>query len=119
MNGHGGNARAVERAVATLRHEGRRVLAWSPSVPGGDAHAGRTETSLLLAIAPETVRIDLAAPGCTAPLATILPALEAGGVARSRPAACSATRPAPPPPRGSCSSELATALSAAVAAWPA
>ncbi len=63
VNGHGGNARAVERAVATLRREGRRVLAWWPSVPGGDAHAGRVETSLLLAIAPETVRMDLAAAG--------------------------------------------------------
>src|SRR3546814_12455989 len=50
VSGHGGNAEAVRSAVATLAGEGRDVLAWSPSVPAGDAHAGRTETSLLLAL---------------------------------------------------------------------
>ena len=48
--------------------------------PGGDAHAGRTETSLVLAIAPELVRLDRAEPGCPTPLAELLPALESGGV---------------------------------------
>ena len=52
INGHGGNHEAVERARATLDAEGRRVLSWWPRVAGGDAHAGRTETSLMLALRP-------------------------------------------------------------------
>jgi creatinine amidohydrolase len=64
VNGHGGNAEPLTRAARTLDTEGRRALAWAPSLPpGGDLHAGRTETSLLLAIAPEVVRLDLAEPG--------------------------------------------------------
>lgn len=50
------------------------------SFPGGDAHAGRTETSILLAIAPEVVRIELAAPGDTRPWAEMEPEIVAGGV---------------------------------------
>ena len=120
VNGHGGNARAVERAVATLRREGRRVLAWWPSVPGGDAHAGRVETSLLLAIAPDTVRMDLAAPGCTAPLATILPALEADGVVAVAPSGVLGDPTGASAAEGArLLDELATALGAAVATWPA
>ena len=56
VNGHGGNADAVEAATATIRAEGRNVLAWSPRVPDGDAHAGHTETSLMLAIDAATRR---------------------------------------------------------------
>ena len=41
---------------STLLREGRRVLAWWPRVDGGDAHAGQTETSVMLAIAPQLVR---------------------------------------------------------------
>jgi creatinine amidohydrolase len=63
VNGHGGNAEPLRRATVTLEHEGRRVLSWSPTVPGGDLHAGRTETSMLLALAPDVVRLDRAAPG--------------------------------------------------------
>jgi len=66
VNGHGGNVEPLARAVATLEGEGRRVLAWSPSLPpGGDLHAGRTETSLVLALDPGAVRLDLAEPGAT------------------------------------------------------
>ena len=39
---------------------GRRVLSWWPRPPGGDAHAGRTETSLLLALRPDLVRRERA-----------------------------------------------------------
>jgi creatinine amidohydrolase len=81
VSAHGGNAAPLARAVATLVAEGRRVLAWSPRVPGGDAHAGRTETSLLLAVSPTRVREDRAAPGDTHPLADIAAALRAAGVA--------------------------------------
>jgi mycofactocin system creatininase family protein len=78
--GHAGNAEPVTRAVRTLRHEGRRVAAWFPMVPGGDAHAGRTETALMLALHPDLVRTELARPGVTAPLPEIIDALRASGV---------------------------------------
>jgi len=79
VNGHGGNTSAVERAVTTLGNEGRRVLAWSPPLVG-DAHAGRVETSILLAIAPHLVRSERADAGCLEPLSRIMPAMRAGGV---------------------------------------
>jgi creatinine amidohydrolase len=63
INGHGGNAAAVDRAVGQLEGEGRRVLAWWPRVAGGDPHAGHTETSLMLAVRPELVRLERAEPG--------------------------------------------------------
>lgn len=80
VSGHGGNAEPLARAVALLRSEGRRVVAWTPRVAGGDAHAGRTETSLLLALDPTTVRLDRAEPGATEPLVDLMPALRSGGV---------------------------------------
>ena len=63
VNGHGGNAVAVDRAVAQLEAEGRRVLAWWPRVADGDPHAGHTETSLMLAVRPDLVRLERAVPG--------------------------------------------------------
>jgi creatinine amidohydrolase len=78
---HGGNVAALTSAIGTLRYEGRRVMAWWPSVPGGDAHAGRTETSLLLSLRPEVVALDRAARGDDRPIAALLPQLRSGGVA--------------------------------------
>jgi creatinine amidohydrolase len=80
VNGHGGNADAVEAATTTIRAEGRNVLAWSPQVPGGDAHAGYTETSLMLAIDARTVAMHLAAAGETRPLADLAAELRRCGV---------------------------------------
>lgn len=80
VNGHGGNAEAVAQAVGTIRQEGRNVLAWWPHVPGGDAHAGRTETSLLLAIEPALVDVRRATPGVLRPLPEIAPVLRRLGV---------------------------------------
>lgn len=80
VNGHGGNAEAVRGALAVLAGEGRAVSAWWPSVPGGDAHAGATETSLLLALDPDLVGPERPV-GATAPLAELLPPMRAGGVA--------------------------------------
>lgn len=85
VNGHGGNGAAVAAAVERLVYEGRRALAWHAHVPGGDAHAGRTETSLVLALAPELVRLDAAEAGVTAPVGGLLPALRSGGVAAVSP----------------------------------
>jgi creatinine amidohydrolase len=80
VNGHGGNLDALRAAGAVLRREGRDV-AWFPcSVPGGDAHAGRTETSLMLHVEPGAVRVDRSAPGDPTPLAGLLPRLRAEGV---------------------------------------
>ncbi len=78
LSGHGGNAGPVRRAVALLRSESRDVRAWSPAWRG-DAHAGRTETSVQLALSPSRVGAAREA-GATAPLADLLPALRAGGV---------------------------------------
>jgi mycofactocin system creatininase family protein len=63
VNGHGGNVTAMQRATEVFDVERRRVLVWSPRVPGGDPHAGHTETSLMLALAPDSVRLDAARPG--------------------------------------------------------
>ncbi len=78
VNGHGGNALPVTAAVGLLREEGHDVRAWSPRF-GGDAHAGRTETSLMLALMPRLVR-DLREAGNPAPLAALIDDLRAEGV---------------------------------------
>jgi mycofactocin system creatininase family protein len=79
VNGHGGNLDALRAAVPLLRREGRDV-AWFPcGVPGGDAHAGRTETSLMLHVEPEGVLGDRAVAGVTTPIGELLPELRAGG----------------------------------------
>ncbi len=80
VNGHGGNVDGLRSAIRTLTAEGRRLDVWSPSIAGGDAHAGHAETSLMLAIAPELVRMDEAQVGATEPVTVLLPALRAGGV---------------------------------------
>jgi mycofactocin precursor peptide peptidase len=79
VSAHGGNAVAVSRAMERLAAEGHPVVAWSPRWEG-DAHAGRTETSLMLAIAPERVRIEAAEAGEQRSLAQLLPRLRHGGV---------------------------------------
>ena len=68
------------RGRAARPAEGDDVLVWRAAPAGGDAHAGRTETSLLLALDPSAVRLELAEPGCTEPLGTLLPRLRAEGV---------------------------------------
>ena len=80
VNGHGGNARPVQRAVNLLLGEGRRVLAWWPHVRNGDAHAGETETSMMLAIAPDLVRMSRAEAGRPEPLVDLIDELRADGV---------------------------------------
>lgn len=81
VNGHGGNVEALAGAVALLRTEGRDVGWCSCSVAGADAHAGHTETSVLLHISPDDVRRDAQVAGNIAPLSEIMPAMRAGGVA--------------------------------------
>lgn len=84
VNGHGGNVAALTSAVTQLRAEGHDVD-WIPCAteadPLGGLHAGRTETSLMLHLAPWSVRHDKAIAGDTRPLEEILPLMRAGGVA--------------------------------------
>lgn len=80
VNGHGGNLDALRAAGAVLRREGRDV-AWYPcGLPGADAHAGRTETALMLHVEPGSVRADRSVPGVTTPIGELLPRLRAEGV---------------------------------------
>src|ERR1019366_10312968 len=69
----------VARAIARLGAEGHPVVAWSPSWPT-DLHAGRTETSLMLAIAPERMHVERAEAGDLRPVGTLLPLLHDQGV---------------------------------------
>ena len=80
LNAHGGNAEPLRRAVAHQRGEGRDVRVFAATWPGGDAHAGRTETSLMLALKPDEVRLERAAAGAVAPLDELIDAIRAGGV---------------------------------------
>ncbi|MGW3963607.1 mycofactocin biosynthesis peptidyl-dipeptidase MftE [Amycolatopsis sp. NPDC005003] len=79
VSAHGGNAGPVARAVARLRAESRDVEVFQPRW-AGDPHAGRPETALQLALRPDAVRMDRAAPGDPRPLGELLPLLLDGGV---------------------------------------
>ena len=80
VNGHGGNVGALTpRGAAGLRAEGRDV-GWCPcAAAGGDAHAGHTETSVLLHISPADVLTDRWLAGNGAPLPELLPSMRRGG----------------------------------------
>ncbi len=80
VNGHGGNAAAVQAAVGRLHYEGRACVAWHAGLPDGDAHAGRSETSVMLALDPGAVRLDAAERGEVRPIAEIMPVLRDQGV---------------------------------------
>jgi mycofactocin precursor peptide peptidase len=80
VNGHGGNRDAVSAALVRLDDEGRRCGAFSVAPSNGDAHAGRTETSLLLHLDPAAVRVDHAEPGETRPIAELIGRLRTEGV---------------------------------------
>lgn len=82
VNGHGGNAEALAGAAALARYEGRSLVVHHAASggPRADPHAGYRETSLMLHLAPQTVRLDRSAAGATADLADLLPRITAGGV---------------------------------------
>lgn len=85
VNAHGGNLEALRLAVGQLTDEGHDVAWVACATEDVDLHAGRTETSLLLHLCPEHVRVDLAEAGDGRPLAEILPTLMSGGVAAVSP----------------------------------
>lgn len=80
INAHGGNLPALDSAVSQLVAEGHNV-AWAPCANEEvDLHAGRTETSLMLHLRPDAVRLDRATAGNTQSLQEILPTLITRGV---------------------------------------
>jgi creatinine amidohydrolase len=80
ISAHGGNAEALAMVERQCTADGDDVLVLTASTPGGDAHAGRTETSMMLAIDKEAVRLHLAEAGATQSLEGLLPRLRAEGV---------------------------------------
>ncbi len=80
VSGHAGNAAPLTRAVTTLQSEGRNVVSLLPHLAGADAHAGHTETSLMLHLRPDRVHLERAEAGCTEPISAILDEMVAGGV---------------------------------------
>ncbi len=81
VNGHGGNADALRTAVTLLRQEGRDAAWCTPAVRQvADAHAGHTETSVLLHLSPHLVHTGECRPGNTEPLAALMPRMRVGGL---------------------------------------
>jgi mycofactocin system creatininase family protein len=85
VNGHGGNIAPLAAAVTQLIAE-KHDVSWLPcAVPGADAHAGRTETSLMLHLKPTAVALDRAEPGNPGPYAALAEQLASGGVSAVSP----------------------------------
>ncbi|WP_367320288.1 mycofactocin biosynthesis peptidyl-dipeptidase MftE [Streptomyces sp. HUAS ZL42] len=80
VNGHGGNLSGLAGAVAGLRGEGRDVAWWPCVPPGSDAHAGRTETSMMLRLRHGAVRTERAVAGPTDPVHLLMDRLVAESV---------------------------------------
>jgi creatinine amidohydrolase len=80
INGHGGNATALRSARQACHDEGRPLTVHHIGWEHGDTHAGLSETSLMLHLAPGLVRMELAETGNTEPLQRLLPQLIAAGV---------------------------------------
>ena len=82
VNGHGGNADALARISSALTHEGINHSIWSlPSYEGSDMHAGHTETSVMLHVAPEKVRRDRIEPGTIGVAHNLVAQMRTSGVA--------------------------------------
>ena len=80
VHGHGGNVEAVKRATTLLHSEQRNVANWWPRIQGADAHAGHTETSLMMAINPRLVRMDKLDIGNVQPMSELQHDLQTQGV---------------------------------------
>ncbi|MFT3900844.1 MAG: mycofactocin biosynthesis peptidyl-dipeptidase MftE [Gordonia sp. (in: high G+C Gram-positive bacteria)] len=118
VNGHGGNVPTLVTAIPQLRDEGRDV-AWFACAPAdGDAHAGHTETSMLLSFAPDVVDLAAARPGRTEPIGELIGELRSGGVAAVAPNGVLGDPTTATAEHGATvMTELVEALVAAVAGW--
>lgn len=95
LSGHAGNVAPVRDAADQLRREGHDVVelfpTWGPLTDRDgapipvDAHAGLTETSLMLHLKQDAVRLDRAVAGPTVPVSELLESMMAGGVAAVSP----------------------------------
>ena len=82
VNGHGGNVDALARISSALTHEKIRHSIWSlPSYDGSDMHAGHTETSVMLHVAPGTVQTDRIERGTIGDASALVAQMRATGVA--------------------------------------
>ena len=113
-----GNEEALAAVRAPrARPRGTTCSSWRATTPGGDAHAGRTETSLHAGHRRRRpCALDLAEPGCTEPLAdAAAPSARrrgAAGIVQRR--AGRSRRVRPPTRAGRCSTTLVRDLTAAV-----
>ena len=81
VNGHGGNADALARITSVLTYEKIRHSIWSlPSYEGADMHAGHTETSVMLYIAPDKVRTDRIERGTVGDASALVAQMRTSGV---------------------------------------
>lgn len=80
VSGHGGNRAALARVMSTATVEGDAVVVYEPVLPAADAHAGHTETSILLALDAALVRHDEIVTGTTTALNEMAEDLRRSGV---------------------------------------
>ena len=86
VNGHGGNADALQKISSALEYERIAFSMWSlPNYMGADMHAGRTETSLLMHLDPQRVHLDRLDTGATGDSRELLDAMREGGVSSVAP----------------------------------
>jgi creatinine amidohydrolase len=82
VNGHGGNADALPRISSALTYEKITHSIWSlPSYDGADMHAGHTETSVMLHIAPNKVHADRIERGTVGDASALVAQMRTSGVA--------------------------------------
>lgn len=81
VNGHGGNADAFRIITQDLTRNNIRHAIWSPPYDNSDdMHAGATETSVMMHIAPHAVHIDRLTTGNTENTREIMENMRSGGV---------------------------------------
>ena len=81
INGHGGNADALVSISSALTYEKIRHSIWSlPSYDGSDMHAGHTETSVMLHVAPNQVQTDRIERGTVGDSSDLVAQMRTGGV---------------------------------------
>ena len=82
VNGHGGNTDALARISSALTFEKITYSIWSlPSYDGADMHAGHTETSVMLHVAPDKVQTDRIERGTIGDSSALVAQMRTSGVA--------------------------------------